>query len=201
LLAELAEQGDVQTEASANLARALSELWMRMTEMLDFGFVKSPMLTLVSDVIKWTMIGLVLVGTAWLLFRLTRYVLGRRLPQPTAPALVVDALPETPDPQAKLRAALEAGDARAALAALWQGVTLQLAQAGVGRAGDDRTCREFVRSVRESHPGWAGLTALRGLARTVERLAYDEVEPSVADVLALIPAAQSLQPLSPAPAV
>ena len=130
------------------------------------------------------------------LWQLRRWLVGRRHRQaaaaaPLSLAVVPLALPADPD-DALLRA-FASGDLRAALRALWVGLALTLEQRGLGRFGPEVTNREFVASVRQAQPHWSGLSALQGLARSVDRLLYGEAAPELAEVRGLAEVARGLR--------
>lgn len=93
------------------------------------------------------------------------------------------------DPWARLARLKAAGEARAALTALWEAVATELTARGLGAHQQDATHREFVRSVRRDWPGLEGLVAL---AQRVERLQFSGEPVSIEVVEELEPTARAL---------
>ncbi len=170
------------------------ELWAAFWRWLDdlFGARRAPDLSGVAEIAAWVGLALVVAAGVYALWRAYEaWARSRRPPEPAAVAVV--ALEAPPDPTSALEAALAAGDARGALAALWAELALGLGQGGVARAtGQDRTHQELVRLVRAARPGWDRLGELRDLARILDRLCYGAVAPTVDDVRPLVPRARGL---------
>lgn len=189
LLRRIVEEDGIQTEPGTRLGALLSELWAWLRAQLGGG----PGVDLEG---AWQLaglagLGLLLGAAAWTLWRVARDHQRRR--RPPAPGVAVVALSPPPDPASALERALAAGDARAALAALWAELALRLGQAGVAAvSGGDRTHQELVRAVRRDRPAWTGHPDLRQLARSFDRLCYGPTPPRIADVRALIPKARGL---------
>lgn len=145
-----------------------------------------------AEVALWVGLGLLGLVALWALFLLARRLRPRRRAR-TVRSLAPVVLVTLPDPTSTLEAALAAGDARAALAALWSELALGLGEAGfAATTGRDRTHQELVRVVRQNRPSWVCLADLTHLARVLDRLCYGPVEPSVADVRALLPQTRGL---------
>ncbi len=118
---------------------------------------------------RWTVALAGLVGLAAVAGVLLLVVLRRsRARRPAAPR----ARPLPPSPPAaagRWVGALAAGDAPAALAALWDWLAEQLLQRGLAPATPDRTAREVVAL---ADPAWPGRQELAGLAAELDRWTF-----------------------------
>lgn len=188
LLEEIVREEGIVTTPGARWG----DLWAAFLEWLASLF-DGPELDLsgVTEIAGWVGLLLVVGVAIYVVWRMVEARLKRRREASPPPPVVPLEAPA--DPTTALEAALAAGDARAALAALWAELALGLGQGGVARAtGQDRTHQELVRLVRVARPGWERLGELRDLARTLDRLCYGASPPTVDDVRALVPRARGL---------
>jgi len=189
LLQQIVEREGIETEPGLSLEALLQRLWDWLAGQLGEG----PALDLdgVWQLAGVVGLGLLLVAIAWVAWA----VWSRRSARPrTAPRPVLaEALPLVDPTIDAVEAALAAGDAHAALQALWAEVAARLGQSGVSVAtGEDATHQELVRAARAARPDWSGHPELRTLARRFDRLCYGAIPPRVADVRALIGPARGL---------
>ncbi len=96
------------------------------------------------------------------------------------------------DPWARFARCHEAGDAKAALTALWDAVVDELSGVGLGTQRRELSHRGFVRSVAQAEPAWVGLRELRALAQEIERLQFDGAVVTMKIVDGLEPRARDL---------
>ena len=190
LLDQIIAEDGITTDPGARFDELILALLQELREWLadgtgvDFGNT--------AQIATYVGLGLLGLVTLWALFLLARRLRPRRRATKVRPLAPV-ALTDPADPTSTLEAALAAGDARAALAALWAELALGLGEAGfAATASRDRTHQELVRLVRQSRPSWDRLADLTRLARVLDRLCYGPVEPSVDDVRALVPQTRGL---------
>ncbi|GEM_PF-5745267 len=140
-----------------------------------------------SQIILW---GLVISAACAIGYLVFRRLTTRRGPPRRVTTEPLDAPPE--DARAAFDQALDRGEPRAALAALVVWLASGLAERGRGRWSAELTNAEIVSSARRLAPTWRGLSALSDLGHHLDRLLYGPVEPTMADVRALVPRAEAL---------
>lgn len=190
LLAEVQAREGVSTSLEPTVAEYGQSLWEALVRALeaataDLGGLeplREPLALLVG-------VGLPALLASALALRLWRRWQARRAAPPPPPA-AVEAAPV--DPEEALRRALEAGEGRRALAALWAWLGRAMTAAGRGRWSPELTEREWVARVRAQDPAWPGLPELEALRREVVRGAYGPVPPTAEQVAALVPRARRL---------
>jgi len=191
LLQQILEEEGIDVVEAPSTAAYTERLLEALTDL--FGIPSGVLEALMgpSEIVLWVLTVAIPLGLMWVFREPLLALVGRTKPV-EAPVLVEALPPPPPDPRALLEARLAAGDGPGALKALWMMVALGLAARGRGRFDVEMTNREFVGTVRDAAPGWDGLGALAGLARTVDRLLYGDEAVVVDEVRALLPATESL---------
>ncbi len=115
-----------------------------------------------------------------------------RAPPPAGPPARPLPTPLAPPTRAAIDRHLDAGDAAAALAALWRWVAAHVEAHGFAHPDPARTNRELLAEVRRAAPGWERLPRLARLTNAVDGLLYGGEPLNVATVRALLPLADEV---------